>query len=141
MANGGTLDRTGNLLGALSLAVADRTTDSVAGAAARSITGAAALSALVHFLERPSIDLLRQVLGLTSSGTVRLVDRLERDGLVTREPGDDGRVTTIVLTPAGRSAGRRSPRRAPRCSSPRSRHSGRRSARTSTGSWGGCSPG
>ena len=105
MASGGTLDRTGNLLGALSLAVADRTTDSVAGAAARSITGAAALSALVHFLERPSIDLLRQVLGLTSSGTVRLVDRLERDGLVTREPGDDGRVTTIVLTPAGRSAG------------------------------------
>ena len=129
MASGGTLDRTGNLLGALSLAVADRTTDSVAGAAARSITGAAALSALVHFLERPSIDLLRQVLGLTSSGTVRLVDRLERDGLVTREPGDDGRVTTIVLTPAGRSAGRQVARLAPRCSSPRSPHSRRTSAR------------
>ncbi len=107
MAAGGSLDRAGNLLGALSLAVADRTDDSVSSAAARSITGAAALSALLHFLERPSIDLLRQVLGLTSSGTVRLVDRLERDGLVARRPGADGRVTTIVLTRSGRRAAER----------------------------------
>ena len=77
------------------------------GTAAQSPSGAAALSALLHFLDRPSVDLLRQVLGLTSSGTVRLVDRLERDGLVTRAPGDDGRVTTVVLTPAGRRAARR----------------------------------
>ena len=93
---GGTLDRTGNLLGALSLALADRTADSVSGAAARSISGAAALSALLHFLDRPSVDLLRQVLGLTSSGTVRLVDRLEREGLVAprarrRRAGDRDR--------------------------------------------------
>jgi DNA-binding MarR family transcriptional regulator len=107
MAAGGSLDRAGNVLGALSLALADRTADSVEGAAARSITGAAALSALLHFLERPSIDLLRQVLGLTSSGTVRLVDRLEREGLVAREPGEDGRVTTIVLTRAARRAAER----------------------------------
>ena len=107
MPAGGSLDRAGNLLGALSLAIADRTADSLAGAAAQSPSGAAALSALLHFLERPSIDLMRQVLGLTSSGTVRLIDRLERDGLVARESGDDGRVTTIVLTPAGRRAARR----------------------------------
>lgn len=107
MEAGGSLDRAGNLLGALSLALADRTTDSLEGAAAQSPSGAAALSALLHFLERPSIDLLRQVLGLTSSGTVRLVDRLEGDGLVTREAGEDGRVTAIVLTPAGRRAAQR----------------------------------
>ena len=87
--------------------MADRTGDAVTGAAARSISGAAALSALGDFLERPSIDLLGQVLGLTSSGTVRLVDRLERDGLVAREGGVDGRVTTVALTPAGRRAARR----------------------------------
>ena len=107
MAAGGSLDRAGNLLGALSLALADRTADSVEGTAASSVTGAAALSALLHFLDRPSIDLLRQVLGLTSSGTVRLVDRLEREGLVARDSGADGRVTTIVLTPTGRRAARR----------------------------------
>ena len=107
MGAGGSLDRAGNLLGALSLAIADRTGDALEGTAAQSPSGAAALSALLHFLDRPSVDLLRQVLGLTSSGTVRLVDRLERDGLVTRAPGDDGRVTTVVLTPAGRRAARR----------------------------------
>jgi DNA-binding MarR family transcriptional regulator len=98
MAEAATLDRTANLLGALSLAVADRT-----GPA----NDAAALSALLHFLESPSVDLLRRVLGLTSSGTVRLVDRLERDGLVRRRGGKDGRVTTIELTAAGRRAAER----------------------------------
>ena len=107
MRAGGSLDRAGNLLGALSLAIADRTGDALEGTAAQSPSGAAALSALLHFLDRPSVDLLRQVLGLTSSGTVRLVDRLERDGLVARAPGDDGSVTNVVLTPAGRRAARR----------------------------------
>jgi hypothetical protein len=47
------------------------------------------------------------VLGLTSSGTVRLVDRLERAGLVRRAAGDDARATTIALTAAGRRQARR----------------------------------
>jgi DNA-binding MarR family transcriptional regulator len=98
MAEGTALDRTGNLLGALALAIDDR---------AGPTTGSAALSALLHFLESPSIDLLRRVLGLTSSGTVRLVDRLERAGLVERRGGEDGRVTTIELTAAGRRAAER----------------------------------
>jgi DNA-binding MarR family transcriptional regulator len=100
------LDRAGNLLGALSLAVADRTSDAVMGAA-RSDSAAAALSALLHMLDRPSVDLLRQVLGLTSSGTVRLVDRLVEAGLVRRGPGADARTTVVLLTPAGRRAARR----------------------------------
>lgn len=97
-------DRAANLLGALSLILADQTADAVAQAAGRSDSAGAALSALLHFLDRPSIDLLRQVLGLTSSGTVRLIDRLAESGYVERVPGSDGRSTSVVLTDAGRDA-------------------------------------
>ena len=101
------VDRAANVLGALALVLADQTADAVADAAGRSESAAAALSALRHFLDRPTIDLLRQVLGLTSSGTVRLVDRLEESGYVCREAGRDGRSTAIVLTDAGREAAAR----------------------------------
>jgi DNA-binding MarR family transcriptional regulator len=106
-AAGGNLDRAANLLGAMSLVVADQAADATAEAAGRSDSAAAALSALLHFLDRPSIDRLRQVLGLTSSGTVRLIDRLAESGYVRREPGLDGRSTSIVLTGAGRRAAAR----------------------------------
>lgn len=101
------LDRAANMLGALSLIIADQTADAVAEAAGRSESAAPALSALLHLLDRPTIDLLRQVLGLTSSGTVRLVDRLAESGYVRREPGVDGRSTSVVLTQAGRAAAER----------------------------------
>ena len=98
--------QTENVLGALSLAISDRVQHGVTAAVDQAPTGAAALSALDQFLRDPTIDLLRQVLGLTSSGTVRLVDRLEKDGLVRREPGTDRRSTVVALTPAGRRAAR-----------------------------------
>jgi DNA-binding MarR family transcriptional regulator len=101
------LDRAGNLLGALSLAVADRTSDAVGDAAGQSQTAAVALSALHQFLDDPSIDLLRRVLGLTPSGTVRLVDRLEDAGYVTRRPGSDARSVSLRLTALGRRAAER----------------------------------
>jgi DNA-binding MarR family transcriptional regulator len=101
------LDRAGNLLGALALSVADRTSDAVGAAAGQSQTAAVALSALHHFLDDPSIDLLRRVLGLTPSGTVRLVDRLEEAGYVKRRPGRDGREVSLRLTAAGRRAAER----------------------------------
>jgi DNA-binding MarR family transcriptional regulator len=91
-----------NLLGALSLALSDRLEDAVTGAAALAENDGVALSALDQFLESPRIDLLAQVLGLTSPGTVRLVDRLERAGLARRVSGSDGRITSVVLTAAGR---------------------------------------
>src|SRR5262249_41862068 len=78
--------------------------DVMAEAGGRPESAAAALSALLHFLDRPTVDLLRQVLGLTSSGTVRLVDRLAESGDVQRGPGDDGRATSLSLTEAGRAA-------------------------------------
>ena len=101
------LGHDGNVLGALSLAVADHMSDAVAAAADQSLTAAAALSALEHFADGCSIDRLRRILGLTSSGTVRLIDRLVAAGEVRRREGPDGRTTSIELTAAGRRAARR----------------------------------
>jgi DNA-binding MarR family transcriptional regulator len=93
-----------NLLGALALLIADQMSEAVAAAAGGSGSAAAALSALHTFLDGPTIDRLRQVLGLTPSGAVRLVDRLVEAGLVNRGPGTDARSRAIHLTPAGRRA-------------------------------------
>ena len=101
------LRRDGNVLGALSLVVADEMSDAVAAAADQSLTAAAALSALEHFADGCSVGRLRRILGLTSSGTVRLVDRLAGVGEVRRREGPDGRTTSIELTAAGRRAARR----------------------------------
>jgi DNA-binding MarR family transcriptional regulator len=98
------LDREANVLGALALVVADQTARTVAAATGQSASAAAALSALHHFLNRPTLDQLRKVLGLTPSGAVRLVDRLADAGLVTRGAGDDGRSRSIALTEAGERA-------------------------------------
>jgi DNA-binding MarR family transcriptional regulator len=98
------LDRPANVFGALALVVSDQVADVAASAAGRSDSAPAALAALLHFLDRPSVDLLRQVLGLTSSGTVRLLDRLAEAGLVERAAATDRRSTAIVLTEAGTAA-------------------------------------
>jgi DNA-binding MarR family transcriptional regulator len=95
-------EREANVLGALALAVTDQTTQAIAADAGYSASAAAALCALYHFLDRPTLDRLRQVLGLTPSGAVRLVDRLAAAGLVTREPGGDGRSRAVILTDEGR---------------------------------------
>jgi DNA-binding MarR family transcriptional regulator len=101
------LDRQANLLGALALAVTDRTSTVLGETAGQSMSAAAALSALQHILDRPTLDQLRKVLGLTPSGAVRLVDRLAEAGLVTRGPGRDGRSRSVTLTPKGRKAAAR----------------------------------
>ena len=101
------IDQTANLLGALSLMISDRMADAMADAGGRPESAAAALCALLHFLDRPAVDLLRQVLGLTSSGTVRLVDRMAESGYVARGPGSDGRSTSVTLTEAGQAAAQR----------------------------------
>ena len=58
------LDGPANVFGALALIVADQMADVTTVAAGRSDSAPAALAALYHFLDRPSVDLLRQVLGL-----------------------------------------------------------------------------
>jgi DNA-binding MarR family transcriptional regulator len=101
------VDRAANLLGALALIVTDTTAAAIGRASGLSPSAAAALSALDQFLDRPTLDRLRQVLGLTPSGAVRLVDRLAEAGLVTRGPGADGRSRAVALTAQGRRVAQR----------------------------------
>ena len=100
------LTHEGNLLGALTVALDDRVGDAVTGATGGSHSVVAALSSLEDFLETPSVGLLQQVLGLTPSGAVRLVDRLEEAGFVRRAPGADARVRHLTLTRRGSRAAR-----------------------------------
>jgi DNA-binding MarR family transcriptional regulator len=101
------LDRTANVLGALALVVSDHTAAAVVEASGQSLSGAAALSALHEFLDGPTIDDLARVLGLTSSGAVRLVDRLVTEGMVQRGEGTDRRSRSVRLTRKGRTAAAR----------------------------------
>jgi DNA-binding MarR family transcriptional regulator len=91
-----------NLLGALALALSDRLRDAIRGAAQVAESDAIALSVLWQLFDAPRVDELARVLGLSSSGVVRLVDRLEGAGLARRTTGADGRVTATSLTAAGR---------------------------------------
>jgi DNA-binding MarR family transcriptional regulator len=101
------LARAANVLGALSLALVDRVHGAVAHVGVEGETSAAALSALHHFLDAPTIGGLRDVVGRTSPATVRMVDRLVADGYARRRPGEDARASHVVLTPAGRNLARR----------------------------------
>jgi DNA-binding MarR family transcriptional regulator len=96
--------RQANLLGTLSLAVIGAVESAVASPLGPSAP--AALAALEGYLGGEPIDALRRVLGLTHSGAVRLVDRLEAAGLAERRPGADARSVAVVLTPAGVAAAR-----------------------------------
>lgn len=95
--------RTANLLGALALAVVDRMRRATE---VRLGHGGEASAALITIGHEPGLsnDLLRSALGLTHSGAVRLVDRLQRDGLVERRAGPDGRTIALHLTASGKSA-------------------------------------
>jgi DNA-binding MarR family transcriptional regulator len=104
---GADTERGANLLGTLSLAVADRVADATAAAAGQGGSAPAALSALHEYLGGEPIDSLSRALGVTHSAAVRLVDRLADTGLVERRPGPDGRSVAVVPTDAGRDAARR----------------------------------
>lgn len=91
--------RVENLVGAQSLAVADRLRD-VGSAQGLSASEQAALVTLAaHPDQTPSW--LGEVLALTSGGVTRLVDRLVARGLVARTAGTDARQRRLHLTAAG----------------------------------------
>jgi DNA-binding MarR family transcriptional regulator len=94
-----------NVLGAFGLALADRL--AAAAEPAGAATAAEAVVALSGTAGGGSIDALAGIVGLSHSGTVRLVDRLARDGLVERRRAADQRSAALVLTPAGRRLARR----------------------------------
>lgn len=94
--------RTANLVGALSLAITERLLEAESeGGADRN--HAAALVVLSNHSGQ-SIELLSHTLGLTHSGAVRLVDRLQASGLVLREPGGPGRTLALRVTGQGEDA-------------------------------------
>jgi DNA-binding MarR family transcriptional regulator len=96
--------RAANLVGAHALVVADRMRE----AAGMELSSAAVLSALETFADGASIDDLRRILGLSHSGGVRIVKRLEGHGLLARKPDPaDGRAVRLHLTADGRRAARR----------------------------------
>jgi MarR family transcriptional regulator, negative regulator of the multidrug operon emrRAB len=97
-----TSTRAANLLGALGIVLSDALSD--AAEPAGGTTTATALVALAGPSAGASIDALAGVVGLSHSGTVRLVDRLVADGLAERRRGADQRSAALVLTPAGRRA-------------------------------------
>jgi DNA-binding MarR family transcriptional regulator len=96
---------TANVLGALALVITDQL-DAATSPAGGGGSAAAALSALDQFLDKPSVTRLRDVLGLTHSGTVRLLERLDVAGLIARGAGPDGRTRSVRLTSRGRHTAR-----------------------------------
>jgi len=93
-------ERTLNLLGALALSIVDTLNPVVEATAGY---GGETPAALVTLGAEPgvSINVLRQILNLSHPGTVRLIDRLESQGLVKRSAGADGRTLALFLTDAG----------------------------------------
>jgi DNA-binding MarR family transcriptional regulator len=96
-----------NVVGAAALAVTERIDAATRAACGASGAVPAALVALHEFAGGQTIDYLRNVVGLTPSGTVRLVDRLEREGLARRGAGADGRSISVHLTEDGGRVARR----------------------------------
>ncbi len=96
----GMIDRTANLLGALGLAVADRIAATAHDILRHAGETPAALVVIGYGLG-PSNDQLRQILGLSHPGTVRLIDRLAADGLVERRQAADKRAVALFLTDKG----------------------------------------
>jgi MarR family transcriptional regulator, negative regulator of the multidrug operon emrRAB len=99
--------REANLLGAVSLAVADRLRAGAESGAGQGGSAPAALVSLAGYLDGGPIDSLRGPLGLTHSAAVRVVDRLVAEGLAARREGPDRRSVAVALTPAGRRAAER----------------------------------
>ena len=97
--------RTANLLGALSCAVSELLVRQGKSHPNQTDSATAALN-LIGFYDGCSNGALSKALDLSHTATVRLVDKLEAEGLVTSEPGIDRRSVSLRLTKAGRAHGR-----------------------------------
>ena len=93
--------RLANLLGALSVGISDGMYESTTQAAGLDGVASTALVALLDFMPSGSVRTLSQVVGLTHSGAVRVVDRLVAEGLVTRGSSVDARSRSVTLTARG----------------------------------------
>jgi DNA-binding MarR family transcriptional regulator len=91
-----------NVVGALAVALGDRIRDATEDAAGMGGPLPAALAALQQWAGGRTVDTLAGGLRLSHSRTVRVIDRLEAEGLARRErdPGD-GRGVLVWLTADG----------------------------------------
>jgi len=99
--------RLANLIGVVATGLNDQTSMAMVDAARLDGAAPAALVALLDFTPGGSVDTLSRVVGLTHSGTVRLVARLVEAGLVERTTGDDARTVLVTLTRRGRALARK----------------------------------
>ncbi len=99
--------RTANLLGAVVLGLHDRLRDAVMAESQLGGESAPAVVVIGH-VAGLSNDRLSQLLGLTHTGTVRLVDKLVKQELVERRSSEtDRRSVRLYLTDKGKSLRRR----------------------------------
>jgi MarR family transcriptional repressor of emrRAB len=99
------IDAETNRIGAMVVALGDRLRAATEEAADMPASYPAALSALRTWAGGRPVDVLADGLRLSHSRAVRVVDRLEEDGLARRRPNpDDGRAVRVELSAAGRRA-------------------------------------
>lgn len=97
-------ERAANILGAFALALTDKVSTAVKAAGLSNDMASAAVIQ-IGFEPGISIERLRNSLGLSHSATVRLIDGLQAEGLVSRERNSalDSRVAVLMLTPKGKA--------------------------------------
>jgi DNA-binding MarR family transcriptional regulator len=100
------ISHSANIAGAFALALADAQRAAVEEASGQTGAAPAALVAVGQF-PGETLAFFQPLLSLTSSGAVRLFDRLVAAGLLKREPGGDARSLALRLTPSGRRVMRR----------------------------------
>src|SRR5439155_29875 len=99
------IDAETNVIGAMVVALGDRLRAATESAADMPASYPAALSALRTWATGKPVDVLADGLRLSHSRAVRVVDRLEEDGLARRRPNpEDRRAVRLELTAAGRRA-------------------------------------
>lgn len=98
--------RVANLFGAAALAAAGAMAEAMGGV---SDGGLSAAAALVTLASEPALGVteLGRRIGLSQSATVRMIDSLNRRGLVERTPGTDRRSVALRLTAEGQDRARR----------------------------------
>jgi MarR family transcriptional repressor of emrRAB len=96
--------RTANLTAALALALIDRMAAATTELTSLPPSHSTAVVALANFAEGQPLSVLQRGLGVSQPGVVRILDRLEAEGLATRERGRgaDGREVHARLTARGR---------------------------------------
>jgi MarR family transcriptional repressor of emrRAB len=93
-----------NRLGAAALTLSDGIREATEAATEMAGGLPAALVSLREWADGRPVDVLAEAMRVSHSRAVRVVDRLEADGLARREPDpSDGRRALVWLEPAGRA--------------------------------------